>query len=815
MLERLDDTYCAQPLLAGIYYLLKNNILNSQDILKIHPKFLEDFNANSFEKQTRLLVIQIFECIATQYSQVLVQSNDAQEFIDSFVVAMDGEKDPEILNVCFNTHKQISSNLPLEEEQVENFFDVVYCYFPITFKTSIDDVNAKLLKSSLKECLINHKLFLSYLIPQLLDKIEADSSNVKVDVLDLLSSLFQTQTFPLTVLSNHLDGLINIILTHIYQNVDEHVEAYSMECFLKLIHLVIQSPGTLEYDPLSVLTLNFELRINQSFDRPESKDAVTSLKLLKEICKSAKVLANTFFADLIRYLFKKGNDQVLSSNKQIFIEAASLLVQFSDQIDESKIQIDEILHFVLINENEFPGKPKWALPTLQVFSSLVPMLNDDQIIFILNKIKTLLIKDPENETEMNPAFVESFINENIELTNENFISIYEKLVDSSNDLFLFINSYMEKAERVDYDSLIKLLSHDLFKQEIALKFAKSWIHSVLDELRQDYRTLEVFLVALIRKFNSHCQIQFLKNSIFLYFDHDAIIFEQSFQSNDDVFNSILVTCAICCSTDDVIKSVQEINPLIIKSFNIFKTSPIGEYAVASLVNKLDADSNIVENILNLQLPINFQMMICKGLFLRGEIDKALEIFSAIVGSIHISDIEYISKLFESHTFFLTKLTFCKIKLLAKQRFLSKAIAMLLENPEDNKSIKLGLISIFFLKSNDSITTDFTDQVGALHLMQFRHPTEFISVKCFEQFVNDNYSLIMESILSTLNAPVEMKFKLTTLDCLLHLLKCDYKLVYPHKTLILNTLNACLDHPKRLVRKKAVYCKTFLLLTDNE
>ena len=68
---------------------------------------------------------------------------------------------------------------------VKAYFDSVFCYFPITFRPPPDDpygITAKDLKNRLRDCIAASGYFAPYAFPQLLDKLDSTSPNVKEGV---------------------------------------------------------------------------------------------------------------------------------------------------------------------------------------------------------------------------------------------------------------------------------------------------------------------------------------------------------------------------------------------------------------------------------------------------------------------------------------------------------------------------------------------------------------------------------------------------------------------------------------------------------
>lgn len=70
-------------------------------------------------------------------------------------------------------------------------FDVIYCYFPITFRPPPDDpygITAKDLKNRLRDCIASTRYFAGQVFPSLIEKLDSTSQNVKLDVLQTMTA---------------------------------------------------------------------------------------------------------------------------------------------------------------------------------------------------------------------------------------------------------------------------------------------------------------------------------------------------------------------------------------------------------------------------------------------------------------------------------------------------------------------------------------------------------------------------------------------------------------------------------------------------
>jgi DNA repair/transcription protein MET18/MMS19 len=66
------------------------------------------------------------------------------EFVKGFISCMDGERDPINLDCYFKIFPILSEILNEEiiKDNAEELFDVISCYFPITFNSNSDDPTA-------------------------------------------------------------------------------------------------------------------------------------------------------------------------------------------------------------------------------------------------------------------------------------------------------------------------------------------------------------------------------------------------------------------------------------------------------------------------------------------------------------------------------------------------------------------------------------------------------------------------------------------------------------------------------------------------
>ncbi|KAJ3092948.1 mms19 nucleotide excision repair [Quaeritorhiza haematococci] len=165
-LEKLYDQASVAELLRGIVAILNMDAVSKPEMLTIAKR----------------MVYQVFACHGFQQW--------GNEFVFGFITAMDGEKDPRNLFMAFKIAKTIAANFDLMKH-AEDLFDVVFCYFPITFRPPPEDIygiTAEDLKNGLRECLVASPAFAPFALPLLIEKLSSSSVNAKRDAMDVIAT---------------------------------------------------------------------------------------------------------------------------------------------------------------------------------------------------------------------------------------------------------------------------------------------------------------------------------------------------------------------------------------------------------------------------------------------------------------------------------------------------------------------------------------------------------------------------------------------------------------------------------------------------
>lgn len=185
--SKIDDTLMMKETLSGIFFLVKMKFLSVTEVDHILDILKNKYDPSSHLAATRYFAFKILDATYTRFGIKLVQDERlADLFVQTFLHVGNGEKDPRNLLLSFQLNKLISSNWKNMEKFREDLFDILFCYFPITFKPPKDDpykISNADLKIALRSAISSSPLFAEDAFGNLTDKLAASSPSVKNDTL--------------------------------------------------------------------------------------------------------------------------------------------------------------------------------------------------------------------------------------------------------------------------------------------------------------------------------------------------------------------------------------------------------------------------------------------------------------------------------------------------------------------------------------------------------------------------------------------------------------------------------------------------------
>lgn len=233
------DIFCFRQILDGIYNILdfKNLAKNFPGISHLLQHLGSEYNPNEFVAPVRYKIFMIFDR--------LLQNKFLDYellFINSYVNVANGEKDPRNLLESFKINKAITSTFDKEliYTSSQKLFDLLFCYFPITFKPPKNDpykISSEDLKKGLREALSNCDSFAVDCFPNLIDKLAATSLIVKSETLKTIKECIinYSQSSISSYWQPIWDGLKNEVMRNSIDEVDEEYKVNNYKVSLEVI----------------------------------------------------------------------------------------------------------------------------------------------------------------------------------------------------------------------------------------------------------------------------------------------------------------------------------------------------------------------------------------------------------------------------------------------------------------------------------------------------------------------------------------------------------------------------------------------------
>ncbi|EPX73887.1 TFIIH regulator [Schizosaccharomyces octosporus yFS286] len=192
-LNRLDDEVTLTENSLGIAALLHMDNFPAPKVVEVCYCYFDATDMPKYSQKTRYSILKIFDIIIDEYLfDISPQTKDA--FFAGICTTFAGEKDPRNLFLVFSMLQKILKRFPIGGFE-KQFFDIAYCYFPITFRAPPDaqalTITTDDLKEQLQNTLIATDAFSHLLLPELFKKLKASAVRVKVDALKIFTQACQ------------------------------------------------------------------------------------------------------------------------------------------------------------------------------------------------------------------------------------------------------------------------------------------------------------------------------------------------------------------------------------------------------------------------------------------------------------------------------------------------------------------------------------------------------------------------------------------------------------------------------------------------
>ncbi|KAL6781984.1 hypothetical protein ACKKBF_B10190 [Auxenochlorella protothecoides x Auxenochlorella symbiontica] len=198
---RLNDRPSLHGALLGCLMFLENPAcppsLSQAQLLSVAKNLTSNVFVQHLPQTERLLAYRALQALVQDYGQQLLDAGVS--LWDACLAGMDGERDPRGLLAAFALARSLMALYSAQpsnslaagqmEEGSEELFDILSCYFPISFSPPANDphgITREGLARALADVLLCSPAFLPFLLPVLLEKLASSLRQAKTDALDLL-----------------------------------------------------------------------------------------------------------------------------------------------------------------------------------------------------------------------------------------------------------------------------------------------------------------------------------------------------------------------------------------------------------------------------------------------------------------------------------------------------------------------------------------------------------------------------------------------------------------------------------------------------
>eukprot|EP01122_Echinamoeba_exundans_P001216 TRINITY_DN111_c0_g2_i1.p1 TRINITY_DN111_c0_g2~~TRINITY_DN111_c0_g2_i1.p1 ORF type:complete len:1074 (-),score=258.07 TRINITY_DN111_c0_g2_i1:52-3033(-) len=306
LIERLQD------------YATQHEVLDAMRALVLHHKFPEKesakklatailnnerVHAQSMPQSVRKLIFETVEGLVDSYPAGIAELKS--DFVFGFIQAMDGEKDPRNLLICFRTVPKIVRLIPEYLRFEEDLFDITSCYFPITFTEKKGDPHAvkkaDLINGLRSTMIAAPKMWIRFLM----EKLTSNLVETKAEVLESIQYAVSTNP-PLWNYEEHMKELLPEMQEHlnieIMQSTDPNIPTAALALITDLTQYVARSnPGN--DAPLEAFLAPLEKMTLRHFqEKQDGKLATQSAKILTAAAAATYESATHIFKIALRPL---------------------------------------------------------------------------------------------------------------------------------------------------------------------------------------------------------------------------------------------------------------------------------------------------------------------------------------------------------------------------------------------------------------------------------------------------------------------------------------------------------------------------------
>ncbi|KAJ9107913.1 hypothetical protein QFC19_002656 [Naganishia cerealis] len=375
--DKLDDHESVPFALQALVALAKLPTFGSGESVKAYRSVVENVKMRSHVQSTRYWVFSLIDTLMAHHRDALKKMGD--DFVVSYVKIAEGEKDPRNLMLAFSIMRVVLIEFD-PYLHLEDLFDIVFCYFPITFRPPPDDpygITSDDLKMALRKCMASTPRFAPLAMPVFLEKLAPSLGASKRDVLQSLTACIPV--YGQQAIQGYASDLWDNLKTEIFYSPDAQIESDALETFRAMILALYPEDKENSIDTAQEIIKECQELLKE----PEKSKAKPATKILCGLISASQIPHRgpilSVIADLIKTLSETytAQDSTRSHDKEKCLENYR----------------DELLS--LLSSGMESVSPAQKMPGLwgAVHLCQVPnFLSAEEVSFLVQKINDLLLQ---------------------------------------------------------------------------------------------------------------------------------------------------------------------------------------------------------------------------------------------------------------------------------------------------------------------------------------------------------------------------------------------------------------------------------------
>ncbi|KAI6008968.1 Dos2-interacting transcription regulator of RNA-Pol-II-domain-containing protein [Pisolithus marmoratus] len=358
-----------------------------------YPSIFTHVKMRVLVQSTRFFIFNTINTLLKSHLDDLKAMGD--QFVSGYATLASGEKDPRNLTVAFAIALVILTEFDISKH-VEDYFDITFCYFPITFRPPPNDpygISADDLESSLLPCLSATPAFGHLGVPLFLEKLTTGSPVTKRDTLRAMSLCLPA--YGSSVAREFGPKIWSALKLEIFQPVDAATEKAALDTLQAFVCVLQSSPMVADEgqpDSMDDFVRTVCGDCLDAIGEPEKPQAKAGMKILCSFISIAHMLFQYFS----HHVLQLTDTRVENLSSYAIAQAAEKLVTiFHDPMEDlltpSK---DAVLGLLTVGLKA----PSARVPSLHGLAALIHIpsaVTKDELGYIVLEVSEFVGKEPD------------------------------------------------------------------------------------------------------------------------------------------------------------------------------------------------------------------------------------------------------------------------------------------------------------------------------------------------------------------------------------------------------------------------------------